>query len=490
MGCGSSKETTTVTGATATATTATTENGVSRELPNDHNNNSNSKDINGDSDSDMGNAPGRAAYRANKAKRAAKAKGEEQSNDGGGVNEQIKNITSRPTVADQHVAGGKKRQSIAKQKAGAHHLKNVFARPLEDVESFKAPSYAKTKTEELFLKNAILKNFVFSNMSPKEMKTMVSAFEKQTIEAGTVIIKQGDTGDYFYVIESGTVTFEVNGKKVGTAPRGHTFGELSLLYTCPRAATVTADEQCVLYRVEQRTFRLVLLTQTMETQQNMVKLLKNVPFLKELDDRDLNKMIGTITPRTFKAGEYLVKKGEEGDALYVIQEGQVKVTDISIGGQSYENQVLSSGEFFGERALMTQEPRAANCIGASDGIALCITAEIFETVMGDLTNLITKATDKRKLVSLYRAERQKDDGGNYCRWTRMAFSSQTTVLVLVVLVLVVYICCRHATVTSRFYLHTQRVSYSPTCRFVCSLILTFNRLPSRSFSRLVSHRSI
>lgn len=311
------------------------------------------------------------------------------------MNQHLKKMTSRPAVADQVATEAVKSST---KKPGAHHLKNVFAAPIEDADSFTAPSYPKTAAEESFLTKAILQNFVFSNMKSNEMKTMIAAFDKQTFEPGTKVIQQGDTGDYFYVIESGSVTFEVNGKEVGTAKKGHTFGELSLLYTSPRAATVIVNDTCVLYRVDQRTFRLVLRTQTIQTEQNKLELLRNVPFLKDLEAKDLNKMIGTTTPRTFKEGEYLVRKGEEGDALYIIQEGRVKVTEISIGGQTYEDQVLSKGEYFGERALMTQEPRAANCIAATDGIALTVEAETFQTVMGNLTNLITKATDRRKLV--------------------------------------------------------------------------------------------
>ena len=282
-------------------------------------------------------------------------------------------------------------------KNGAHHLKNVFARPLTDVDNYMAPIYPKSRNEEEFIEQAILLNFVFSNMSPKELKIMIAAFEKVHITEGEVIIQQGDNGDYFYVLVTGQVQFDVDGSTVGTAHSGDAFGELSLLYTCPRAATARATQNCELFRVDQKTFRYILQSQTKLADTTRRELLQSVPFLNDLDERDLNKMIRTMVPRPFKAGEYLVKKGDEGDAFYVIQDGQVSVTDIEIGGQPYEDMVLGGGDFFGERALVTKEPRAANCIGASAGMVLRVDSATFVKVMGDLSRLVSKATDKRTL---------------------------------------------------------------------------------------------
>lgn len=49
-----------------------------------------------------------------------------------------------------------------KKGAGVHHLKNVFAAPLEDLTSFKAPVFPKGQTEKTFIRDALKKNFVFS----------------------------------------------------------------------------------------------------------------------------------------------------------------------------------------------------------------------------------------------------------------------------------------------------------------------------------------
>lgn len=281
---------------------------------------------------------------------------------------------------------------------GAHHLKNVFAPPLEDPLSFTPPVFQKTMDEKLFIREALKSNFVFAALSERELRTIVDAFEAVDFKADEKLIVQGDVGDFFYVLRKGTVRFEVNDKVMGHAGEGKSFGELALLYTCPRAASVIAESKGTLYRVDQKTFRYIMQSQTLQTENDKKDLLKGVKIFSPLDPTDINKLVHTMVPRVFEAGEYIVKKGEEGDTFYVIQEGKVRVTDITMGSTKYEDQVLGPGDYFGERALVHKEPRSANCIGKTNGIALSIDKETFEKVVGSIALLTMKAEDARKLV--------------------------------------------------------------------------------------------
>jgi cAMP-dependent protein kinase regulator len=286
-------------------------------------------------------------------------------------------------------------------KGGAHHLRNVFAPPLEDPGSFQPPVFQKSQDEKQFIRETLQSNFVFAALSERELRTIIDAFEVQNAHPKEKIIAQGDVGDYFYVIRKGTVRFEVNGKVVGHAVEGKSFGELALLYTSPRAASVIAETKSTLYRVDQKTFRYIMQSQTLQIENDKKDLLKGVGFFDVLDPTDVNKLVHTMIPRVFEAGECIVKKGDEGDIFYVIQEGKVRVTDITIGATNFEEQQLGPGDYFGERALIHNEPRSANVIGKTKGIALSIDGETFEQVVGSIALLTVKAEDKRKLVSMF-----------------------------------------------------------------------------------------
>jgi CRP-like cAMP-binding protein len=72
--------------------------------------------------------------------------------------------------------------------------------------------------------------------------------------AGDVIIREGDEGDRFYVIESGTVEVTRGGTHVVSLGPGDFVGEIALLRNVPRTATVTVTSPAVLQALERKDF--------------------------------------------------------------------------------------------------------------------------------------------------------------------------------------------------------------------------------------------
>jgi cAMP-dependent protein kinase regulator len=290
---------------------------------------------------------------------------------------------------------------------GVQRAKNVFAKPLHDIFDgilSKPPVFEKSAEEAIFLKAALPKNFCFEQVSDDELQLMVDAMEKITVDANEVVIQQGSEGDYFYVIYSGSVNYIVNGVQVGSGSAGDSFGELSLLYTEPRAATVTADSkgEVTLYRVDQTVFRYILQQQSLAESQEKIALLKKVSFLtNNLDDYSIHKVANVMTPVQFEAGTVIMKKGDtNANLFYILQSGSVKCTEVGAGDAQYQNLELhAQGDFFGERALITGEPRAATVTAMTMTTCYTIDKQTFETVLGDFHAAISKANDSRKLVS-------------------------------------------------------------------------------------------
>lgn len=304
---------------------------------------------------------------------------------------------SKQVVATAAVVMGTK----VSHKHGAQHLKNVFAPPLDDVYSFTAPIFPKTIEEKQLIRNALKTNFVFAACTERELRTIIDAFEEFDFSINEKIIVQGDVGDYFYVLKTGNVRFEVNEKIVANASTGATFGELALLYSSPRSASAIAESNFVqLYRVDQKSFRYIMQSQTMKTEKAKKELLEGVKFLNFLEGDDINKLVHTMVPRVFHEGEYITRNGEEGDTLYVIQEGNVRVTDVPAFSVKKENQELGPGDHFGETALLHKEEHAksATVVGISKGLLLSIDRKTFEKVVGDIGSLAVQAEDQRILV--------------------------------------------------------------------------------------------
>jgi len=278
--------------------------------------------------------------------------------------------------------------------------KNVFAAPLDMSEKYQIPRYPKSDAAIQFIDSALEDNFIFASLSSKERRLLIDAMLMETVPAGTIIIKQGETGDFFYVVDEGQVSFAVDNQHVGSCGRGGSFGELALLYNCPRAATCLANTACRLWKVDQKTFRYMLANNTSTQAKDINDVLRKVPFLAELDNRDLLRISDALTTVTFPEGERIINKGDVGEVFYIINEGTAKVHEIGFGDSTYVDQPIGVGDFFGERALLTGDPRVAHVSATSACSCLCLSRDTFEEVLGPLQGLIDRAMKKRTLLGV------------------------------------------------------------------------------------------
>ena len=74
------------------------------------------------------------------------------------------------------------------------------------------------------------------------------------IEAGADVIRQGDVGDRFYVVDEGSFAVLVDGQQVNRLEEGAFFGEIALLYDVPRTATVRALVDGAVWALDQEEF--------------------------------------------------------------------------------------------------------------------------------------------------------------------------------------------------------------------------------------------
>jgi threonine aldolase len=98
-----------------------------------------------------------------------------------------------------------------------------------------------------------------SDITMSEFKFFVDAAQGLRVSPGDVVIRMGDSAEFFYIIESGRVDFylEENGEYstvVKSLSSGGFFGEIALMYDAPRAATVIASEETILWRIHKNDF--------------------------------------------------------------------------------------------------------------------------------------------------------------------------------------------------------------------------------------------
>jgi len=122
----------------------------------------------------------------------------------------------------------------------------------------------------------------------------------------------------------------------------------------------------------------------------MKELLKHIYLFSELNDHELDAIIALATTHTFSKHNIIVQEGEQGQALYIILEGSVKISSYSADGREVILSLLEPGSFFGEMSILDRQPRSANATTLETTKVLQIRRKHFESLLIDMPTLTLK----------------------------------------------------------------------------------------------------
>jgi CRP-like cAMP-binding protein len=108
-----------------------------------------------------------------------------------------------------------------------------------------------------------------------------------------------------------------------------------------------------------------------------VTVLQKVPLFAGLPEGEVLGFAELMRERSYPKGSVILFEDDPGDALYVVTSGQVKVVLIGEDGREVILSVLSEGSFFGEMALLDDEPRSAHVIAMTDSVVLALRRDDF-----------------------------------------------------------------------------------------------------------------
>jgi cAMP-dependent protein kinase regulator len=272
----------------------------------------------------------------------------------------------------------------------------VMAVKVDIPADFKPPVYPKSPEIEAWLSEVMDSNKLMKMLSPSDRKQLMLALKEVTFNAGDKIIKQGDAGDNFYVLDQGVCDIHVEGKgSVMKAKKGIAFGELALLHNAPRAATVTAEDHVTAWALDILSFKSILMGKANNDADMQMKTLDGIELLKGLSKEDKQTICTSMREKVYKAGRMIICEGDEGNTFYIIAEGEVKCTKAASGATEVSRRLVA-GDFFGELALLSADKRAATVTATTDSTVLMIDRGAFERVLGSLKGLQDASTQNRQ----------------------------------------------------------------------------------------------
>ncbi len=192
-----------------------------------------------------------------------------------------------------------------------------------------------------------------------------------TFRPGESIIRQGDTGDRFYILTEGRAEVFVEHPDghdilVDRLGPGQYFGEMALLGQRARRATVRVAEgaPAAVVALDPATFnRLVEESPALRNELQRIVSLRQVQSqveaLAAVDREQLRELMGDAPTLTFQPGETILQQGALGEVFYFLLDGEVEI--FARRGNHAERLIdrLGPGRYFGEMALLGNKRRSA-----------------------------------------------------------------------------------------------------------------------------------
>ncbi|QGQ94058.1 hypothetical protein EHS13_03635 [Paenibacillus psychroresistens] len=265
----------------------------------------------------------------------------------------------------------------------------------------------------------LLKNVtLFRGLSGKDLSKISEHLLEVSVKKGEAVIREFEDGDSLYLMHKGNAAVFRNNIEVGKLVAGDCFGEMGMLIQSKRTATVIAEEDMHLFRLDsvalyemifdqtaialelmrllsrrlRSALALVGSTKTNEpekitppvnetnnaaiTQINNGIILQRMLVLQKISlfahfaQEDFIRLAHMVEEVIYEPGESICKSGEAGDTMYGIIEGTVQVHR---GEEKLAK--LSVGQCFGEMAIIDGDPRSADCTAIERTILLQLTKD-------------------------------------------------------------------------------------------------------------------
>jgi len=141
----------------------------------------------------------------------------------------------------------------------------------------------------------------------------------------------------------------------------------------------------------------LLVMRSTDKRKGIIRTLRKVDLLQCLNTQQLQRLADLLVEESYEADHFIIRQGEVGDNFYLIVKGQCDCTVSSGDAPPSLVLQLNDNDYFGEKALLTSNPRAANVVTRTPTKVLYINKQAFEEVLGPLSAIIDQDRQRREM---------------------------------------------------------------------------------------------
>ena len=234
------------------------------------------------------------------------------------------------------------------------------------------------KKDIKLINDCLTKHFFMHSLNELAREAIIEEMSLVEIKKDKYIFKQGNLGNFFYILKSGKAELYINKKFIKTLRIGESFGELALLHDSPRTGSIRTKEDCLLWVLERKNFRKIVDHINKLNYEENLKFIDSVNILNNIENYQKTILSTYILKEEFNKNQTIVNKGEESHCLYIIKEGRVKVVN---NGKTIK--ILKNGDNFGERGILIDTNRTMDVITETKCICYSISKSSLKHLLSD-----------------------------------------------------------------------------------------------------------
>jgi CRP-like cAMP-binding protein/glyoxylase-like metal-dependent hydrolase (beta-lactamase superfamily II) len=229
--------------------------------------------------------------------------------------------------------------------------------------------------------NAIQNSSLISSLSHEWLNAIYSQGKIEAVDAGQVILQEGELGKDFYIIIDGTFSIIQGNNDIIRLGTGDFFGELPILEDNVCTTTIKATTKGRMLVIPRAVF--LQMADLTPIGKKLLKLhqirpaLLHCGWVKELPLQIIDRLAEKLKRRTFKSGERITLEGKKGDEIFYIEQGKASVF-MTVNGQAKKIRSMGENQFFGELAVLGDGIRTATAIAEEDTSLLILRQPDFE----------------------------------------------------------------------------------------------------------------
>ena len=234
---------------------------------------------------------------------------------------------------------------------------------------------------------------ILDDLSPLQMREFMLDSDVRLYRAGETVFERNDPGSSLFGISSGSVLVDVGAGRTIPIQAGSIFGEVGLISGRRRGATIRAANDAILVEVS-RTAALKLMASVPAAKRAVTRISTERQLLQMfgsgLTSGDVTELTTSAEIRNVRAGEAIIREGEEGMDMFVIRSGSM-IVEKNVGGKAVFLSYLPAGSYVGEMALIDGGRRTATVRAAIKSEVIKLDGDAFRRLLARKPDLLDKA---------------------------------------------------------------------------------------------------